>query len=110
MRFDASGRELGSEPLRRDGDDWVGEVADGTIYGLVAEGDGPRFDASKLLLDPRATEVWFPPGHDRQRARRRGVDTTGAAPIAVARAPRPARSPHVVRAGHRSSTRRTCGG
>ena len=68
VRFDASGVELDSEPLRRDGDDWVGEVADGTCYGLVAEGDGPRFDASKLLLDPRATEVWFPPGHDRQRA------------------------------------------
>jgi glycogen operon protein len=113
VRFDTSGAELGSEPLRRDGDDWVGEVAAGTIYGLVAEGDGPRFDASKLLLDPRATEVWFPPGHDRQRARRRGVDTTGAVPLAVARAPRPvqpsqrsSRPPVVYEAHVRGLTKR----
>ncbi|MET0577456.1 MAG: alpha-amylase family glycosyl hydrolase, partial [Ilumatobacteraceae bacterium] len=93
VRFDAAGIELGSEPLRREGDDWVGAVPVGTVYGLVAEGEGPRFDASKLLLDPRATEVWFPPGHDRRLARRRGVDTTGAAPVAVARTPRPAQPP-----------------
>ena len=83
------GRARPSGRCERDGEDWVGEVPAGTIYGLVADGDGPRFDPSKVLLDPRATEVWFPPGHDRQAARLPGVDNAGRGPLAVARPPRP---------------------
>ena len=64
------------DPLQRDGDEWVGEVAEGAVYGLVADGEGPRFDPSKVLLDPRATEVVFPPAWG---------------PLGVARRPPPAR-------------------
>jgi len=80
-----------SRPLVRDGDDWVGAVPEGTVYGLVAHGDGPRFDPSKVLLDPRATDVWFPPGHDRLLAARRGEANAGRSPLAVARVRPPAR-------------------
>ena len=73
-----------------DGDAFVGEVPEDAVYGLVAEGDGPRFDPSKVLLDPWATEVWFPPGHDRALATQRGVDNAGRGPLAVARARPPA--------------------
>ncbi|MDQ3470290.1 MAG: glycogen debranching enzyme GlgX, partial [Actinomycetota bacterium] len=62
------GRPGPAQPLARDGDDWVGAVAEGTVYGLVADGPGSRCDPSKVLLDPRATAVWFPPGHDRRLA------------------------------------------
>ena len=41
-----------SVALQRVGDEWVGAVTEGTVYGLVAEGDGPRFDPAKVLLDP----------------------------------------------------------
>jgi glycogen operon protein len=74
--FDDQSRAGPVRPLRRDGDEWVGEVAEGAVYGLVADGNGPRFDPSKVLLDPRATEVVFPPA--------RG-------PLGVARRPRSAR-------------------
>ncbi|MGB9344553.1 MAG: hypothetical protein WCA90_00840, partial [Ilumatobacteraceae bacterium] len=42
-------------------DDWVGEVPVGARYLLLLDGDRP-------VLDPRATEVWFPPGHSRAAA------------------------------------------
>ena len=74
--------------LRRDGAFWLGEVAAGTVYGLVVEGDGGRFDASKVLLDPYATEVVFPPGFDRRAATKRGTSNPGQGPLAVARPPR----------------------
>ena len=93
VRFDGAGVELDRAPLRREGDDWVGEVAAGTIYGLVADGDGPRFDPSKVLLDPQATDVCFPPGHDRKAARLPGVANAGRGPLAIARPPRPAQAP-----------------
>ena len=51
--------------LQRDGDSWIGTVSEGAVYGLVADGDGARFDPSKVLLDPQALEVWFSPDHDR---------------------------------------------
>ena len=79
VEFDRNGGERGRQPLARDGDAFVGEIPEDAVYGLVAEGDGPRFDPSKVLLDPWATEVWFPPGHDRALATRRGVDNAGAA-------------------------------
>jgi isoamylase len=75
--------------LRRDGAFWLGELAAGTVYGLVIEGDGGRFDASKVLLDPYATEVVFPPGFDRRAATKRGTPNSGLGPLAVARPPRP---------------------
>lgn len=99
VRFDAAGSELDQMTLVRDGDDWVGAVAPGTIYGLVADGDGARFDPAKVLLDPLATEVWFPPGHDRKAARLPGVDNTGRSPLAVAR---PSRRPQPPRRSTRA--------
>jgi isoamylase len=59
--FDDQFRPGPAGPLRRDGDVWVGEVVEGAVYGLVADGDGPRFDPSKVLLDPRAVQVVFVP-------------------------------------------------
>ena len=41
-----------------------------------------RFDAGKLLLDPFARGLWFPPGFDRARAIGAG-DNEGAAPLSV---------------------------
>lgn len=37
---------------------WVGEVPAGSRYVLLLDGETP-------VLDPHATEVWFPPGHTR---------------------------------------------
>ena len=50
---DATVVELHRERSR---DDWVGEVPVGSRYLLLLDGDRP-------VLDPRATQVWFPPGH-----------------------------------------------
>ena len=77
--------------LRPDGDLWTAQVlaadvGDADLYGFRV--DGPqggtsRFDPAKLLLDPEAAEVWFPPGHDRDLARVRGADTLGRSPFGV---------------------------
>lgn len=85
--------------LRREGDVWIlevsaGDIADADLYGFRADGPwaplvGDRFDPSKLLLDPYARDVWFPPGLDRDAARCRGVDTIGRAPWGVLRAEEP---------------------
>ncbi|MFV0308523.1 MAG: alpha-amylase family glycosyl hydrolase [Desertimonas sp.] len=77
-------RPLDVQPMRRDGDDWTASVEPGTVYGLRAHGDGPGFDPTKVLLDPMATRVTFPPGHDRRAAARRGADNAGRGPLAVA--------------------------
>jgi isoamylase len=113
VEFDRNGGERGRQGLERDGDAFVGEVPEDSVYGLVADGDGRRFDPSKVLLDPWATEVWFPPGHDRALATQRGVDNAGRGPLAVARArpvaaqARPTRRAHVVYEVHvRGMTRR----
>ena len=100
VEFDRNGGERGRQPLAPDGDAFVGEVPEDAVYGLVAEGDGPRFDPSKVLLDPWATEVWFPPGHDRALATQRGVDNAGRGPLAVARARPPAAPARPTRRGH----------
>ncbi len=71
----------------RQRDDWVGEVPVGSRYLLLLDGDRP-------VLDPRATEVWFPPGHSRAAARAGGSLDVATFPRAVARpwpAPRPQR-------------------
>ena len=62
------------------------DVGDADLYGFRV--DGPphgfsRFDSSKLLLDPEALEVWFPPLHSRDLARVHGADTLGRSPFAV---------------------------
>jgi isoamylase len=82
---DDGSTETERRALTRDGEHWIGEVADGTVYGLVADGDGARFDRSKMLLDPRAAEAVFPPGHDRLAACRRDVPNSGRSPLAKAR-------------------------
>src|SRR5919106_1559926 len=43
---------------------------------------GDRFDASKILLDPCAHEVFFPPGYERDAASRPGPND-GRAPLGV---------------------------
>ncbi|MGI9030206.1 MAG: alpha-amylase family glycosyl hydrolase [Ilumatobacteraceae bacterium] len=98
--------------LERSGDEWVGAVPEGSVYGLVAEGDGPRFEPSKVLLDPRAVEVVFASTHDRRRAAVRDAPHVG--PLTVARHPaaaRPARRstrPPIVYEAHvRGLTRAT---
>jgi glycogen operon protein len=91
--FDDTYRPEPPRPLHRDGDEWVGEVDEGTVYGLVADGAGPRFDPAKVLVDPRALDVVFPPGHDRRVASARGAPNAGRGPLAVARRPPPPQSP-----------------
>jgi isoamylase len=74
-----------------DADLWTADIAaadvgDADLYGFRVDGprDGhSRFDPAKLLLDPEAVEVWFPPDHDRDLARVRGADTLGRAPFGV---------------------------
>ena len=56
--------------------DWKGEVPVGARYLLLIDGDRP-------VLDPRATEVWFPQGHSRAAAEVGGEHATF--PRAVAR-------------------------
>ncbi len=65
-------------------------VGTADLYGFRVDGPyelygGPRGDHSKLLLDPEATQVWFPPHHDRDIARTLGTDTRGRAPLGVLR-------------------------
>ena len=86
-----------------DGEMWtadipVGAIGDADLYGFCVEGPadgrtGSRFDPAKLLLDPEALEVWFPPEHDRDLARVVAAPTLGRSPFGVlpvaARAPAP---------------------
>ena len=65
--------------------DWVGEVPLGSRYVVAVDGD-------RLALDPRATEVWFPPGHSRDANKRNGQRSPADFPRAVA-APWPSRRP-----------------
>ncbi|NQY57988.1 MAG: glycogen-debranching protein [Ilumatobacteraceae bacterium] len=94
-------------PLRRVGDEWVGSVADGDVYGLQAVGEPALgFDPKRLLVDPDATEVWFPPAHSRAAAEASSVDNIDIAPRAVARRwpspsrPRRSTRPRVVYEAH----------
>jgi isoamylase len=94
VEFDRNGSERGGLSMdRADDGTFTADVPEGTVYGLVAHGDGLRFDPSKVLLDPWASEVWFPPGHDRRLATQFGVDNAGRGPLAVANPPRSARPP-----------------
>jgi isoamylase len=63
------------------------ELRGATLYGYRVEGPedpgaGHRFDPAKILLDPFAKSVFFPPGFDREAARRPGRND-GRAPLAV---------------------------
>jgi len=91
-------------PMSRAGDVWsavvgAGSIVDAELYGFRVFGEGLRFDPSKLLLDPEATEVWFPPEHDRDAARVTGCDTLGTSPFGVlpTSPPRPVRPPAMPR-------------
>jgi glycogen operon protein len=85
VRFDDAGStEVERVALARAGDEWLGEVPEGAVYGLVASGEGARFDDSKVLLDPTAGEVVFPPEHSRVAAGKHGVPNSGQAPLARA--------------------------
>ena len=57
--------------------DWVGQVPTGARYVVAVDGD-------RLALDPRASEVWFPPGHSRQGNKRTGTIDPEDFPRAVA--------------------------
>jgi isoamylase len=58
-----------------------------TLYGYAVDGpwelgQGHRFDADKVVLDPYATEIYFPPGYSREACSRPGP-TDGRAPLGV---------------------------
>jgi glycogen operon protein len=75
---------------------WVPEeIAAGTryyaysVHGPDDPSAGFRFDPGKVLLDPYARAVFFPPGFDRETAKLRGSNA-GRAPLGVLDASRPA--------------------
>ena len=77
-----------------------GDIGEARYYAYRI--DGPRaagpglwhaYDPEKVLLDPLAREVFFPPGFDREAARRPGSNL-GKAPLGVL--PRPGPSPDPV--------------
>jgi isoamylase len=98
--------------LVRSGDHWRGDVDDGLRYGIVANIPvGDRKLGTRVLVDPAATAVWFPAGHDRDNARPSA--DRGPAPLAIAQpwpAPRPQRAttrPLVIHEAHvRGMTKR----
>lgn len=68
---------------------WIPEenLHGATLYGYRVEGPwdpaaGHRFDESKILLDPYATTVWFPPDFSRDACAQPGP-TDGKAPLGV---------------------------
>lgn len=63
------------------------QIDGGELYAYRVEGPfdlllGDRFDPYKILLDPYARRVWFPPGFDRKACSRPGP-TDGKAPLGV---------------------------
>ncbi|NNJ12515.1 glycogen-debranching protein [Chloroflexales bacterium ZM16-3] len=69
---------------------WVrgDSIPDARYYAYRVDGPndsmaGHRFDRSKILLDPFATEVFFPEGYDRAAACTPGLHTDGRAPLGV---------------------------
>ncbi len=86
-------RAIRLDPLRnKSGRVWHGFVPEAELGGAVHYAysvDGPRdlaagfrFDPDKILLDPYARAVYFPPAFDRQAARRPGSNA-GQAPLGV---------------------------
>jgi isoamylase len=89
------------------GGQWVGSVDRGVRYGLRADGSPDlHFDGRRTLVDPMATEVWFPSGHRRDDARPGGEPRFEKSALAVATpwpdavAPRPTTRPLVVYETH----------
>ena len=67
-------------------------IAGATYYAYRVDGPydaaaGQRFEPDKVLLDPYARAVFFPPGFDREAAKRRGPNA-GKAPLGVLAASR----------------------
>lgn len=100
---DASAVELvvdaGRVPLERIGERWHGSVADGERYGIVATGPGgSRIENDRILVDPYATAVWFPPGHRRDQARPGAfADPENTARAQALAWPQPRRQRHTTR-------------
>jgi len=79
-------------PAHKTGSIWhchipVGALNGATLYAYRIEGpyapeQGHRFDAQKILLDPYAPEVFFPPGFSRRACEQPGP-TDGMAPLGV---------------------------
>jgi glycogen operon protein len=63
-----------------------------SVEGPTGPGSGHRFDPEKVLLDPYARAVFFPPAFDREAARRPGPNA-GKAPLGVLQASRLSLSP-----------------
>ena len=89
-------------PRNKTGRIWHARVAgsrigDAQYYAYRVSGpfdpaQGRRFDGDKILLDPSATGVFFPPGHSRAAACGRGSNA-GRAPLAILPPRRPATAP-----------------
>lgn len=81
----------------------LSQIGDARYYGYSVSGEPVSyihsFDPQKVLLDPYATCVFFPPDFDRKLAMREGSNA-GKAPLGVLPAPHPkfdwqeSRSPH----------------
>jgi isoamylase len=77
-------------PANKTGSIWhcripVNELQDATLYGYRVEGPfepdrGQRFDPQKILLDPYAPSVYFPPEFSREKCSQPGP-TDGFAPL-----------------------------
>ena len=79
VELDRGGGERGRMKLDRDADGvFTGDVPEGTVYGLVAEGDGAGFDPSKVLLDPYGRGVVVPKNYHPDLARREGDNAATA--------------------------------
>jgi len=67
------------------------ELGECRYYGYSISGENPQgihsFDSQKVLLDPYATSIFFPPGFDRASATREGSNA-GHAPLGVLAAQR----------------------
>jgi glycogen operon protein len=101
------------QPMERTDSTWVGHVPDGAEYGVIVDGTARGMDSSRMLVDPSATTVVFPDGHDRDAAQPGTESNHAIAPRAVARpwpAPRrrrPTTRPLVIHETHvRGMTKR----
>jgi glycogen operon protein len=87
-------RAVTLDPLRhRSGGVWhcrlpADDVSGAAYYAYRAAGERPWFDAEKVLLDPYAPAVLFPPRFNRTAARV-AAGNAGRAPLGVLPAPRP---------------------